>query len=68
MYALKYNFPLPTHGKGSDILDFTAEDEENKDSTAGQFLKTLQQVIQERNSTAFAGLFLDSGRIYVSFE
>jgi hypothetical protein len=61
MYAFKYNFPLPTHDSGADVLDFTEDDETNKRDIAERFLKELEQVIQSRDSKAFADLFLDSG-------
>ena len=61
MYAFKYNFPLPTHGDGSDVLDFTEDDETNRRAVAEQFLHELEQVIQSRDSKAFADLFLHSG-------
>ncbi|KAE8370291.1 putative flavo protein [Aspergillus caelatus] len=60
MYALKYNSPLPTHGT-EYVLDFTTEDDENKQGIADQFLKELKQIIQGGDFKAFAGLFLDSG-------
>ncbi|KAJ9132188.1 Flavin-containing monooxygenase [Pleurostoma richardsiae] len=61
MYAFKYNNPLPLHNEGSDITDFTAEDEENKQAIAEDFVKELEQTIQAKDSETFAGLFLDSG-------
>lgn len=65
-YAFKYNFPLPTHDKGADILDFTDEDEKNKQGTADKFLKVLERTIQDRDAKAFANLFLDSGMLCLS--
>jgi hypothetical protein len=63
MYAFKYNFPLPTHdgSDGSNVLDFTEEDETDRRAISEQFLKQLEQVIQSRDSKAFAELFLYSG-------
>jgi hypothetical protein len=62
MYAFKYNFPLPIHGNDTDVLDFTEDDETNQWTIAEQFVKGLEQVIQSRDSKAFANLFLDSGK------
>jgi hypothetical protein len=61
MYAFKYNFPLPTTGDDSDVLDFTEEDEAKRGTTAEQFLQKFALVIQSRDSKAFADLFLYSG-------
>lgn len=61
MYAFKYNLPLPTHGDGKDVLDLTEDDEKNRVEIAERFLKQLEQIIQSRDSKAFADLFLDSG-------
>ncbi len=63
MYAFKYNFPLPTHGDDSEVLDFIEDDETNRRAVAEKFLKQLEQVIQSRDSKAFADLFLYSGEI-----
>lgn len=60
MYAFKYNFPLPTYTDG-DVLDFTKDDEKNREQTADHFVKNLEQIIQSRDSAAFAELFLDCG-------
>lgn len=65
MYDFKYNFPLPTHGVGAEIFDFTVDDEKNKQAIAEGFLKELEQIIQARDSQAFAGLFLDSGKFHL---
>ena len=65
-YALKYNFPLPSHGQGAEILDFTVEDENNKQKIADTFLKELERIIQSRDAKAFADLFLDSGMSDIS--
>lgn len=65
MYAFKYNFPLPAHGKGGDVLDFTPEEEADAGAIAGRFLKELEQVIESRDAEAFAGLFVDSGEMTV---
>lgn len=62
MYAFKYNFPLPTHNEGSDVLDFTQDDEASADIIAEQFLKKFEQIIQSRDAKEFANLFLDSGK------
>ena len=61
MYAFKYNFPLPTHDDGADVLDFEEDDETNERAIADRFLKELEQVVQSRDSKAFADLFLYSG-------
>lgn len=61
MYAFKYNFPLPTHEEGADVLDFTEDDEKNQEAVADRFLKEMEQVIQSRDAKAFADLFLQSG-------
>lgn len=66
MYAFKYNFPLPTYGGESDVLDFTQDDEQNAQDIASRFLKQLELVIQSRDSHAFADLFLDSGEFHAS--
>ncbi|KAI1629437.1 putative monooxygenase protein [Exophiala viscosa] len=61
MYAFKYNFPLPTHGDDSEVLDFTEDDQKNRREIADQFIKELEQVVQSRDSKAFADLFLYNG-------
>ena len=61
MYAFKYNFPLPTYGDGKQILDFSRDDETEEVKIANRFLKELEQVIQSRDSKAFADLFLACG-------
>lgn len=63
MYAFKYNFPLPTHDENSNVLDFTQDDEQCLQAIAVRNLKQLEQVIQSRDSKAFAKLFLDSGKL-----
>jgi hypothetical protein len=63
MYAFKYNFPLPTHADSDDsnVLDFTDDDETDRRAISERFIKELEQVIQSRDSQAFADLFLYSG-------
>ncbi|KAJ5622727.1 Flavoprotein [Penicillium herquei] len=61
MYEFKYNFPLPTHGHDSKFLDFTVEDEKNKDNIASQLVKSITRSIQTRDSKEFAGLFVQNG-------
>ena len=61
MYAFKYNFPLPTYGDGKDVLDLTQDDEKDRSDIADQFIKQLEQIIQSRDSQAFADLFLSCG-------
>ncbi|KAK6384353.1 hypothetical protein LTS17_001916 [Exophiala oligosperma] len=69
MYAFKYNFPLPTYADSKDILDFTEGGEKSREEIANRFVKQLEQVIQSRDSQAFADLFLNCGvwRDKVSF-
>lgn len=61
MYLFKYNFPLPTYGDGMNVLDFTEDDEKNGRKIADSFVKQLEQIIQSRDSQAFAELFLSCG-------
>lgn len=61
MYAFKYNAPLPTHDNAGVATDFTQDEEKDARATADGFLERLEQVIQSRDATAFAGLFLDCG-------
>lgn len=61
LYDFKYNFPLPTHGKSGDILDFTEEESKNLQAIAEEYVKDLGQIIQRGDSSAFARLFLDIG-------
>lgn len=61
MYAFKHNNPLPLHGKGTDVVDFTADDEKSKQTIAEEILKKLEQAIQAKDSKTFSGLFLASG-------
>lgn len=62
MYAFKYNFPLPTYADSKDILDFTEGGEKSREEIADRFVKQLEQVIQSRDSQAFADLFLNCGK------
>ncbi|CAH0055956.1 unnamed protein product [Clonostachys solani] len=61
MYHFKYNFDLPTHENNDYILDFTEEEERNVHMIAKQYVKDISQVIQSKDSKAFADLFLDIG-------
>lgn len=61
MYAFKYNFPLPTHGNGKDVLNFSEDDASHREEIAHRFIKQLEQVIQSRDSRAFSELFYYSG-------
>ncbi|VUC30072.1 unnamed protein product [Clonostachys rosea] len=61
MYAFKYNNPLPLHGTDTDIIDFTVEDEGNKEAIAVDFLKELEQIIQAKDAQKFASLFIETG-------
>jgi len=61
MYSFKYNFPLPTYGDDTDVLDFEEYEETHVSAVAERFLKELEQIIQSRDARAFADLFLHSG-------
>lgn len=61
MYSFKYNFPLPTYGDGTDVLDFDADEESQSCDVAERFLKEFEQIIQSRDAKAFADLFLQGG-------
>lgn len=63
MYAFKYNATLPTRENNPDVLDFTREDEQNVQEIAQSALQQLEQVIQSRDSKAFAHSFLDCGKL-----
>lgn len=65
MYAFKYNFPLPTYNDGTNVLDFTQKDESGLEAIALRVLKQMEQVIQSRDSQAFADMFLDCGKFRV---
>lgn len=61
MYDFKYNFDLPTHENSDYIRDFTEEEERNVYTIAKQYVEEISQVIQSKDSKAFADLFLDIG-------
>ncbi|KAJ5731797.1 Flavoprotein [Penicillium malachiteum] len=61
MYEFKYDFPLPTHGDDVEFLDFTVEDEKDKQEIAGQLVNAIARSIQRGDSKAFAGLFVGNG-------